>query len=247
MSWIQIALDGTAASGKSTVAKRLAEKLSISYLDTGKLYRAVALAFLRESEILAADWNEALAQDILSRTTLKVRPAQCDECRVDLAGADVTDELGDPEVEQATSYAARLPYVRAWLLDLQRELGQRTSIVMAGRDIGTVVLPNADLKVFMVADLQERARRRLLQQGGEISADKLERAVSDLAGRDQRDASRECAPMVAAPDALQLDSTNHTPEELVDMIIAQLKAKDLVRNNFPVSSAEAPGMDPCSK
>jgi cytidylate kinase len=224
MPTLQIAIDGTAASGKSTVAKALAQKLSISYLDTGKLYRAVALAFLRESAVAPTDWTEAVAQDILSRTSLEVRPAQSDECRVYLAGVDVTDQLGEPSVELATSFAASLPIVRAWLLELQRDLGRRFSIVMAGRDIGTVVLPDASLKVFMVADLHERARRRLLQQGGAICSQQLEQAVADLAGRDQRDSSRECAPMVAAGDALHLDSTAHTPEELVDQILAQLKA-----------------------
>jgi cytidylate kinase len=224
MPTLQIAIDGTAASGKSTVAKRLAQKLSISYLDTGKLYRAVALAFLRESTAEPSTWTESLAQEILTNTTLEVKPAQSDECRVHLAGADVTDQLGAPAVELATSFAARLPYVRAWLLDLQRDLGQKVSIVMAGRDIGTVVLPQATLKVFMVADLQERARRRLLQQGVHFGPEELHQAETDLAGRDQRDSNRDCAPMVAAGDALHLDSTRTTPEELVDLIIAQLNS-----------------------
>lgn len=220
---LQIAIDGTAASGKSTVAKRLAEKLSIAYLDTGKLYRAVALAFLRESDLTAEQWDEASAGEILGRTTLEVKPADNDECRVYLAGVDVTDELGAPPVELATSYAARLPVVRAWLLELQRDLGRRYAIVMAGRDIGTVVLPSADLKVFMQADLRERARRRLLQQGVNFGPDELEQAASDLSGRDERDANRECAPMACAEDALRLDSTQLTPEELVDLIVAQLR------------------------
>lgn len=222
MPTLQIAIDGTAASGKSTVARLLALKLSISYLDTGKLYRAVALAFLRASKAKPEEWNEEMAREILTRTSLQIHPSQADECRVFLAGADVTDELGAPAVELSTSYAARLPYVRAWLLDLQRDLGQRFSIVMAGRDIGTVVLPQADLKVFMEADLRERARRRLLQQGVHFNPDELEQAVTDLARRDSIDASRECAPMVAAADALHLDSTRHTPEELVDLIVARL-------------------------
>ncbi len=219
---LQIALDGTAASGKSTVAKRLANKLEISYLDTGKLYRAVAMAFLRESDVLPEDWTGEVAEQLLAGTTLEVKPADDDECRVFLGNVDVTDELGAPPVERATSFAARLPVVRAWLLELQRDLGRRYPIVMAGRDIGTVVLPEADLKVFMVADLEERARRRLLQQGVHFTPDDLAQAVSDLAARDERDSSRDCAPMVCAEDALTLDSTRMTPEELVDLIIAQL-------------------------
>lgn len=222
---LQIAIDGTAASGKSTVAQRLAQKLSISYLDTGKLYRAVALAFLRESTAKPEEWTENLARQVLADTTLEVKPADADECRVYLGGVDVTEQLGTPEVELSTSFAARMPYVRAWLLDLQRDLGQRFPIVMAGRDIGTVVLPNANLKVFMGADLQERARRRLLQQGVHFGPEELQQAEADLARRDQIDSSRECAPMMAADDALRLDSTRHTPEELVDLIISELKGK----------------------
>lgn len=221
---LQIAIDGTAASGKSTVAKRLAEKLSIAYLDTGKLYRAVALAFMRESDLTPQEWTETAADEILARTTLEVKPAETDECRVYLGGVDVTDELGAPEVELATSFAARLPVVRAWLLELQRDLGRRYSIVMAGRDIGTVVLPEADLKIFMQADLRERARRRLTQQGAHFGPEELEQAVSDLANRDERDANRKCAPMACAEEALRLDSTQMTPEELVDLIVAQLPA-----------------------
>lgn len=222
---LQIAIDGTAASGKSTVAKRLAEKLSIAYLDTGKLYRAVALAFLRESTLAPEEWTETAAEGILERTTLEVKPAETDECRVYLGGVDVTDELGAPEVELATSFAARLPVVRAWLLELQRDLGRRYAIVMAGRDIGTVVLPEADLKIFMQADLRERARRRLIQQGVHFGPEELEQAVGDLANRDERDANRECAPMACAEDALRLDSTQMTPEELVDLIVAQLEPR----------------------
>ncbi len=222
---LQIAIDGTAASGKSTVAKRLAEKLSIAYLDTGKLYRAVALAFLRESDLAPQQWNETAAGGILDRTTLEVKPAETDECRVFLGDVDVTDELGDPEVERATSFAACLPVVRAWLLELQRDLGRRYSIVMAGRDIGTVVLPEADLKIFMQADLRERARRRLIQQGVHFGPEELQQAVNDLANRDEKDAKRDCAPMACAEDALRLDSTQMTPEELVDMILAQLEPR----------------------
>jgi cytidylate kinase len=225
MSTLQIAIDGTAASGKSTVARQLAQKLQISYLDTGKLYRAVALAFLRESRVPPEEWNEDLARQILAHTTLQIHPAQSDECRVFLHGADVTDQLGAPAVELSTSFAARLPHVRAWLLDLQRDLAQRFSVVMAGRDIGTVVLPQADLKVFMQADLRERARRRLLQQGIEFDDQQLEQAEADLARRDHLDSSRECAPMQAAVGALHLDSTRHSPEELVAQIVARLEQK----------------------
>ncbi len=222
-STIQIAIDGTAASGKSTVARMLAQKLGLSYLDTGKLYRAVALTFLGTSQPDPQSWDEPWAIEQLSSTTLTLKAFPNDECRVMLMGQDVTDRLGEPEVETATPFAARIPAVRAWLLDLQRDLAQTSDVVLAGRDIGTVVLPEATLKVFMQANLKERARRRLSQHNQDFSEQELERAVEDLRARDERDANRECAPMKAAEDALHLDSSQRTPEELVDEIARRLE------------------------
>lgn len=222
-STIQIALDGTAASGKSTVARMLAQRLGLSYLDTGKLYRAVALTFLGTSRTDPSSWDDGWAIGQLETTTLTLQAFPNDECRVMLMGQDVTDRLGEPQVETATPFAARLPAVRAWLLELQRDLARSSDVVLAGRDIGTVVLPNATLKVFMQADLKERARRRLSQQRSEFSAEELEAAVEDLRARDERDANRECAPMRPAEDALQMDSSHRTPEELVDEIARRLE------------------------
>lgn len=221
---LQIAIDGTAASGKSTVAKRLAERLHIAYLDTGKLYRAVALAFLKQTNAPPQAWTNELAQEVLTQTLLEVRPSTDYECRVYLQGDDVTDQLNEPSVENAVPRAACLPYVREWLLDQQQDLGRRAPIVMAGRDIGTIVLPNADVKVFMQADLGERARRRLVQQGQSLDPANMQQAQDSLAARDEADRNRACAPMVIADDALCLDSTHLDPEALVQLIVDRLKS-----------------------
>ncbi len=222
---ISIAIDGTAASGKSTLAKMLAEALEISYLDTGKLYRAVALQFLQEGYLRCQEWNEALAQELLASTDLKLAPEPGQECRVLLQGEDVTERLGETQVERATPYAARLPYVREWLLDCQRQFAQASSVVLAGRDIGTVVLPEATLKVFMSADLKERARRRISQRSENESTQGLEQEISALKRRDTQDSERDIAPMVASADALHLDSSSRDPDELMQAVLTELATR----------------------
>lgn len=212
-----IAIDGTAASGKSTVAKLLAEELGISYLDTGKLYRAVALHFLKDDTRSSQDWekDDRWLQQQLDSTRLELSTPPAGECRILLNGEDVNGRLADLTVEQATPFAARIPAVRDFLLDAQRQLAEGSSVVMAGRDIGTVVLPQATLKVFIEADLKERARRRLAQHADTVTEQELEKAAAELASRDEKDAKRKTAPMVAAPDAVKVDSTQQTPEQIV--------------------------------
>lgn len=219
----QIAIDGTAASGKSTVAKLLARKLGISYLDTGKLYRAVALAFLGTSDAEPKGWNDGLAKELLAKVRIELRPCLGKECRVFLQGEDVTEHLAEPKVENSVAYVARLSSVRTWLLGLQQEFASSSSVVLAGRDIGTVVLPKADLKVFMSASPKERARRRLAQQNIELDEEQLKQAELSILKRDSADATRECAPMALADGALTLDSTTLTPEELVAKIVESLR------------------------
>lgn len=227
MDRFSIAIDGTAASGKSTVAKLLAEELGCSYLDTGKLYRALALAFLNRLSQGPEHWEKQTGEisRALEQLTLSMAAPPAGECRIILDGEDVNERLADLEVERATPFAARMPVVRDYLLDVQRDLARQSSVVMAGRDIGTVVLPDATLKVFIEADLTERARRRLSQHQQNFSQADLERAVEDLASRDNKDSQREIAPMVAAADSMRLDSTGLTPEELVAEIKNALLAR----------------------
>ena len=215
-----VAIDGTAASGKSTVAKLLAESLSCSYLDTGKLYRAIALELMRRSSKAPQSWSADIEhiREALDRSGLRIEAPEVGECRVFLGDTDVNDLLCELEVEQATPFAARIPEVRSHLLDVQRDLPKRTSVIMAGRDIGTVVLPHADLKVFIEADLQERAKRRLSQHKANFTQAELQKASEDLKARDHKDSTRECAPMICDKGALKLDSTQQTPEQLVCQI-----------------------------
>lgn len=233
-----IAIDGTAASGKSTVARLLSDELGCSYLDTGKLYRAVALHFIASVGDRVAEWgNGSELKQRLSEIDLRLHNPGRGECRILLDGEDINDRLSDLDVEKATPFAARLPEVREFLLDLQRDLAKRESVVMAGRDIGTVVLPDATLKVFIEADLIERARRRLGQHRDTFTDQELELAAEELGRRDERDANREHAPMIIAPDALPIDSTNSTPAELVAEITARLKER-LTDTTAPIGHHE---------
>lgn len=220
-----IAIDGTAASGKSTVAKLLAAELGCGYLDTGKLYRALALDFLASLPGSPQDW---LASDIESRlpeVRLTLHSPPAGECRILVREQDVNDRLAALEVEAATPFAARMPVVRDYLLEVQRDLARQQSVVMAGRDIGTVVLPQATVKVFIEADLEERARRRIAEHNPRFTQEELAQAVDALQSRDQKDAQREVAPMVIAEDALVLDSTARGPNELVDEIARVLHSR----------------------
>lgn len=215
-----VAIDGTAASGKTTVAKLLALELNCGYLDTGKLYRAITLEFSKALKIKPELWPQETekVRGQLAKSELRVEATKVGECRVLLGNKDVKELLDSLEVEQATPFAAKIPIVRDFLLDVQRELPTRSSVVMAGRDIGTVVLPDATLKVFIEASLEERAKRRLSQHQNQFSQSELERAAAALQSRDQNDATRDCAPMRCHESALKLDSTHKTPEQLVEII-----------------------------
>ena len=225
MENFSIAIDGTAASGKSTVARLLAHKLNCSYLDTGKLYRAIALDLLSRGHEDTQAWAKLDLAAHLESVKIRIYTPPAGECRIFLQNVDVGHRLDDLKVEQATPFAARLPEVRAFLLDVQRNLAKVSSVVMAGRDIGTVVLPDATLKVFIQADLQERARRRLSQHEEHYTKKELEEAAEALRKRDEADATRQLAPMSAAKDAVRLDSTNCSAEQLVEDIVRVLNTR----------------------
>ena len=225
METYSIAIDGTAASGKSTVAKLLAQKLNCSYLDTGKLYRAIALDFLSRGHEDPDGWSKLDLKQHLDSVSIRLDTPPRGECRIILHNVDVGHRLNDLKVEQATPFAARLPEVRQFLLDVQRDLAKTKSVVMAGRDIGTVVLPDATVKVFIEAELAERARRRLAEHEDNFTKQELDEAADALRRRDEADARREHAPMSAAEDSLRLDSTNRSPEQLVDDIAEALNVR----------------------
>ena len=212
MSAPVIAIDGPSASGKGTIAQRIAGRLGFRYLESGALYRLVALASLREG-VLAAD--EARLADLATQLD-----ATFADGKIMLAGQDVTDTLHAEDCANRASLVAQLPAVREALLARQRAFRQPPGLVADGRDMGTVVFPDAALKVFLTARVPVRARRRynqLKQKGIDASIATLSR---DLEERDRRDAARAVAPLIPAPDALQLDSSDLSVDEVAALILA---------------------------
>ncbi|MBW3557259.1 MAG: (d)CMP kinase [Actinobacteria bacterium] len=201
-----IAIDGPAGSGKSTVAKAVASRLGLPYLDTGAMYRAVAFAALRRSvDLTAADALAALAEQ------LDIHVAE----RVVVDGEDATDAIRGPAVTRAVSAIAATPPVRAEMVRRQQAWArEQGGGVVEGRDIGTVVFPEADLKVYLIADEDERLRRRARESGDEVA--------QDIARRDQADTSRAVSPMMAAPDALIIDTTGRAVADIVEEVLSRL-------------------------
>jgi cytidylate kinase len=215
-----IAVDGSAASGKSTVGRRLAEQLGYPFLDTGLMYRAVALAALDRG----IDLNDqpALAQ-LAAGIHLEVgppKPATSETCSIILDGVDVTPELRRSDVEDAVSLVSRVGAVREALVRQQREIAGRQPMVMAGRDIGTVVLPNADLKVYLDASIAERARRRHAEFSNRGRGVTREVVLEDLRRRDQIDTERAVSPLRPAEDAVVIATDGLTQEEVLARVLA---------------------------
>ena len=221
MKQIQIAIDGPGGAGKSTVAKALAAKLGIVYVDTGALYRTVGL-YVKSVSVDPRD-REAVSA-CLGEIHIDVRYENGQQC-VYLNGVDHKDAIRTPEMSMYASAVSAIPEVRAFLLDTQKEIARKNSVVMDGRDIGTVILPDADLKVFMTASAECRARRRydeLVAKGVEV---RYEDVLAEMNERDHNDSTREIAPATAAPDAVLFDNTGMTVEQSVDGIIALIREK----------------------
>lgn len=220
MKEISIAIDGPAASGKSTVGAQLARQLGYLYFDTGVMYRAVTWAALdRGIPITDEDAITELAKTLEIQV---LRPTVDDgrQYTVLADGVDITWEIRSPEVNGGVSPVSAYPGVRRALTARQRAIGARGGVVMVGRDIGTVVLPEAEVKVYLDASLQERARRRHLEDLRREKESTLNEVMKDLERRDQIDSTRAAAPLRPADDAIILDSTNLTADQVVDRILA---------------------------
>jgi cytidylate kinase len=214
MKQIIIALDGPAGSGKTSSAKIVAEKLGYLYIDTGAMYRAVALAWLR----LNKEYDEAAVADIMDSIELELKNSELGQ-RTILNGEDVSDLIRTPEVTKHASAVAAIPKVRIKLTEMQRKIGANGGVVMDGRDIGSAVFPNAELKIFLSAGIEARAERRALemrQKGMQVDIEALKKEIAD---RDAFDSSREMNPLTKAADAIEIDTSHTTIESQCEMIL----------------------------
>jgi CMP/dCMP kinase len=216
---LAIAVDGPSASGKTTTAKVVAQRLGYLHIDTGAMYRALALKAFRENVSL----NDASQLEaFLGRTSVGC-VARAGSCRVLLDGVDVTDEIRESDVSLRSSEIAALPQVRRWLVARQRKLAAGGGVVMEGRDIGTVVLPNADLKIYLDAASEERAKRRWLEERGTERGRPRQEVLKEIEERDHRDMTRENSPLEVAPGAVRIDTTRLTVDEQVEEVLRQVK------------------------
>ncbi|UEX89141.1 (d)CMP kinase [Staphylococcus ratti] len=214
MTAINIALDGPAAAGKSTIAKRVAAKLSMIYVDTGAMYRAITYHYLQNKSSFT-DFKT-----LISNIQLELKYDEEKGQRVWLQNEDITEQLRENDVTENVSYVASIEEVRTFLVDYQQKLAKEKGIVMDGRDIGTTVLPNAELKVYMIASVEERAMRRLKDNEQRGIASTYEQLKKDIADRDAYDMNRAISPLKKAEDAIEIDTTGLTIEEVTNQIIS---------------------------
>lgn len=218
---ISIAIDGPGGAGKSTIAKALAKKLGYIYVDTGALYRAIGLYMIKKGVDLK---NVDAIVKKLDEVKVELKYVN-DEQRVLLCGDDVSEDIRKPEVSMAASDVSAVPAVRDFLLGLQRKMANENNVIMDGRDIGTVVLPNAEIKLFLTASAEERAMRRykeLIEKGKDVE---YETVYKELCERDYQDSHREIAPLKPADDATVIDTTGNDLEKSVQVLMDFISPK----------------------
>ena len=220
-TFFSVAIDGPAGAGKSSIAKAAAQRLGFVYVDTGALYRTVALYMLDHG----VDIHEpAAVEEKLPRVAVDIAYSDAGQ-QVFLCGENVTGRIRTEEVSAATSVCAALPAVRAFLLELQRALAAKNNVLMDGRDIGTVVLPDAGLKIFLTASPDVRARRRYQQLKAAGTPADYDAILAEIKERDYQDSHRAAAPMKQAEDAVLMDTSDDTFEESVDKLIAFIQER----------------------
>ena len=218
---INVAIAGPAGAGKSTVARGAAKELGYIYVDTGALYRTVALAAQRKNVL--GDVNGIC--DMLPGITVELKFDDEGEQRVYLNGEDVSSLIRTPEISMAASSVSQIPKVREFLLELQRSIARENNVIMDGRDIGTVVLPNADVKIFLFASPECRAERRykeLIEKGQDV---KYEDVLKDVNDRDYQDSHREIAPLKPTNESVMADTTGKALPESIEMVVSVIKEK----------------------
>jgi CMP/dCMP kinase len=219
-----IAIDGPSGAGKSTLGRMLARQLNLLYIDTGSMYRAVALAAM-EGNISSHD--DVAVGSLAARVSIDLK-GDPDSIEVTLEGRDVTDAIRSEEVTHLSSIISAIPEVRRAMVERQREMGERGA-VLNGRDIGTVVFPNADVKFFLTAVPEERAKRRFVEERANDSSVSFAETFADMSERDQRDANRTDSPLAVAKDAVVLDSTglsiNEVLERMMDVVEERLEKR----------------------
>ncbi|VEU82564.1 (d)CMP kinase [Acholeplasma hippikon] len=215
MAEFQVAIDGPAGSGKSTISKLIADKLKMTHIDTGAMYRAVTLIAIEKN----IDLNDEKAYEFLESIYISY-----EHDRILVNDRDVTEEIRSKEVTNNVSLVSSFPYVRRKMVDLQKKAAENGRVIMDGRDIGTVVLPNANLKIFLTAKVEERAKRRQLEKIKKGHNVEFEKLVEEIQIRDQKDSTRKESPLKKADDAIEIDTTNLDINQVVEKIIGLINS-----------------------
>lgn len=216
---MKIAIDGPAGSGKSTLAKGLAKTMDIYYLDTGSMYRCAAYAAIKTNTDIS---NEAEVESLMKEARFET--VYKDGVQQNLYnGENVMPYIRTPEISKAASGISAYPCVRYKLVDMQRDVAEKYDIVLDGRDIGTIVLPNADYKFFLTADVEVRAMRRFKENASKNIEQPYKEVLAEMKQRDYNDANRALAPLKQAEDAILIDTTNHTIQQTIDTILSYMK------------------------